>query len=401
MSCGRCADKIAFAPHGVDILSVGEGSNRDMKRLAATILVFGAALVTVARGGHELPIYPSFYPHEIKIKSLAPEEAAQPLRDGKIQAYVGSSLSFAGAPPADLRAIESLGSFIIVRVNLDSARARDDASACAVVRTVMRALAAQGNFIPHPYPVTPFHGDYLHHADLAAAAMARFSIGEAPVGDLKIAARGALAQSHPDWSARDADWDAEVDEVDAAALVASAMFSVNGWLAPPWVRTGWFHAERLLADAADEPAARERIESDLQRLKANDVTGLVERVNLERDLVTLLTSGCRKIVAGYTVRREYVNVEFSAGIENIGYDSIAGLHSPIFIRTVKLKDFPWNGWLALGVGDKPAAAWNPIGGMTDPFGRLLGFTVGDPALLPSPYESGWMLNRIADLPPGR
>jgi hypothetical protein len=401
MSCGRCAGKIAFAPHAVDILPVGEGSNRDMKRLAATILVFGAALVTVARGGHELPIYPSFYPHEIKIKSLAPEEAAQPLRDGKIQAYVGSSLSFAGAPPADLRAIESLGSFIIVRVNLDSARARDDASACAVVRTVMRALAAQGNFIPHPYPVTPFHGDYLHHADLAAAAMARFSIGEAPVGDLKIAARGALAQSHPDWSARDADWDAEVDEVDAAALVASAMFSVNGWLAPPWVRTGWFHAERLLADAADEPAARERIESDLQRLKANDVTGLVERVNLERDLVTLLTSGCRKIVAGYTVRREYVNVEFSAGIENIGYDSIAGLHSPIFIRTVKLKDFPWNGWLALGVGDKPAAAWNPIGGMTDPFGRLLGFTVGDPALLPSPYESGWMLNRIADLPPGR
>ena len=68
---------------------------------------------------------------------------------------------------------------------------------------------------------------------------------------------------------------------------------------------------------------------------------------------------------------------------------------------MKLKDFPWNGWLALGIDGKPAAAWNPIGGMTDPFGRLLGFTVGDPALLPSPYESGWMLNRIADLPPGR
>jgi hypothetical protein len=401
MSCGRCAGKIAFAPHGVDILSVGEGSNRDMKRLAATVLVLGAALVTVARGGHELPIYPSFYPHEIEIKSLAPEEAIQPLRDGKIQAYLGSDLSFAAASPVDLHAIESLGSFITVRVNPDSARARDDAFACAVVRTVMRAFAAQGNFIPHPYPVTPFHGDYLHHADLAAAAMARFSIGEAPIGDLKIVARGGLAQSHPDWSARDADWDAEVDEVDAAALVASAMFSVNGWLAPPWVRTGWFHAERLLADAADAPAARERIESDLKRLKAGDFTGLVERINLERELVTLLTGNCRRIVAGYTVKREYVNVEFSAGIENIGYDSLTGLHSPIFIRTVKLKDFPWNGWLALGIDGKPAAAWNPIGGMIDPFGRLLGFTVGDPALLPSPYESGWMLNRIADLPPGR
>jgi hypothetical protein len=265
----------------------------------------------------------------------------------------------------------------------------------------MRALAAQGDFIAHPYPVTPFHGDYLHHADLATAAMARFPLDEAPVADLKIAARGSLAQSHPEWSARDADWDAEVDEVDAAELVASAIFSVNGWLAPPWVRTGWFHAERLLADAVREPARRERIESDLQRLKAGDFTGLVERINLERDVVTLLTAGCRKIVAGYMVKREYVNVEFSAGIENIGYDSIAGLHSPMFIRTVKLKDFPWNGWLALGIDGKPAAAWNPIGGMTDPFGRLLGFTVGDPALLPSPYESGWMLNRIADLPPGR
>jgi len=372
-----------------------------MKRLAAIVFILGAAaVVTIARGGHELPIYPSFYPHEIEIKSLAPEAAAQPLRDGKIQAYVGLGLSFAGASPVDIRAIESLGSFIVVHVNPASARAQD-ASACAVVRTVMRALAAQGDFIAHPYPVTPFHGDYLHHADLATAATARFPLDAAPVADLKIAARGSLAQSHPEWSARDADWDAEVDEVDAAELVASAIFSVNGWLAPPWVRTGWFHAERLLADAAREPARRERIESDLQRLKAGDFTGLVERINLERDVVTLLTAGCREIVAGYTVKREYVNVEFSAGIENIGYDSIAGLHSPIFIRTVKLKDFPWNGWLALGIDGKPAAAWNPIGGMVDPFGRLLGFTVGDPALLPSPYESGWMLNRIADLPPGR
>src|SRR5215471_20333006 len=207
MSCGRCAGESAFAPHAFDIWPAGEGSKCDMKRLAATILVLGAALVTVARGGHELPIYPSFYPHEIEIKSLAPEEAAQPLRDGKIQAYLGSGLSFAGAPPVDLHAIESLGSFIVVRVNPVSARAQDDASACAVVRTVMRALAAQDNFIAHPYPVRPFHGDYLHHADRAAAAMARFPLDETPVAGLKITASGGLAQRHPEWSTRDANWD--------------------------------------------------------------------------------------------------------------------------------------------------------------------------------------------------
>ncbi len=132
---------------------------------------------------------------------------------------------------------------------------------------------------------------------------------------------------------------------------------------------------------------------------AGDFNGLVERVNIERDLVASLTAGCRNTVAGYTVKREYFNAEFSAGVENVGYDAIDGLRSPMFIRTVKLKDFPWNGWLMLGIDAQPKAAWNPIAGMTDQFGRLMWFTVGDPALIPSPYGAGWMLNRISDIPP--
>jgi len=373
-----------------------------MNRLAAIIFV-ATAIVTVAWGGHELPVYPSFYPHEIEIKTLAPERATDALRDGKIQAYVGPGMSFAGLLPEQIGAVESLGSFIIVRVNPLTARAKDEASACAVVKTVVRALAGQSDFILHPYPVTPFHGDYLHHADLAASAKARFADGDTPLRDLKIKASDGLAQSHPDWSARDPDWDAEAIDVDAANLMAAATLAMNGWIVPPWLRTGWFHAERLLADAVSDPARKQRAESDRARLMAGDFSGLVERINLERDLITALTGGCQKIVAGYTVKREYINVEYSAGIENIGYDSIEGLHSPMFIRTVKLKDFPWNGWLMLGTRAEPIAAWNPIGGMTDPFGRLMGFAVGDLALLPAPYEAGWMLNRIADLPsnPGR
>src|SRR2546430_17737091 len=70
-----------------------------MNRLAAVLLVLGAAaIITVARGGHELPIYPSFYPHEIEIRSLAPEDAVQPLRDGMIQAYIGGGLGFSATP---------------------------------------------------------------------------------------------------------------------------------------------------------------------------------------------------------------------------------------------------------------------------------------------------------------
>ena len=369
------------------------------------VLLIAAALVTVARGGHEVPIYPSFYPHEIEIRTLAREQAADALLKADIHAYVGPPPRFAGPLPDSIRTVESLGSFVVVRVNPESPPARDDASACSVaVKRVVRDLAGKpGEFIFHPYPVTPFHGDYLHHADLAEAAKARYSdIATEPsaaVSTLKIRASGRLAQSHPDWSAQDADWDAEVIEIDAAELVASATLAVNGWLAPPWVRTGWFHAERLLAGTINDTATKQHIEADLQRLTTSDFHDVAERINLERDLVTSLTAGCRNVVAGYTVKREYFNAEFSAGIENVGYDAIEGLQSPMFIRTVKLKDFPWNGWLALGIDAQPKAAWNPIGGMNDRFGRLMWFAVGDPALIPSPYEAGWMLNRIADIPP--
>jgi hypothetical protein len=366
-----------------------------MKRVGACILAgAAAAAVTVARSGHEPPIYPSFYPHQITLRTLPPGEAAVALRQGGIQAYLDGELPLADAPSHQVRAVETLGAFVILRID-PRARMSEDA-ACTAAGTVMRQAATVPGFLSHPYPVTPFHGDYLRHADLAAAARSHFADAALTADGLKVHAAGRLR--HPDWTAGAADWDVEVSEVDAAGLLAGATFAVNGWLAPPWVRTGWFQAARLLGDAVATPAAKERLRADLRRLEGGAFADLAERVNLERDLVASLTRSCRRLVAGYTVKREYVNVEYSAGIENVGYDAIAGLNSPIFIRTVKLKDFPWNGELALGIGAAPAAAGNPIGGMTDPFGRFIGSAIGDPALLPAPYDTGWMLNRIADLP---
>ena len=69
----------------------------------------------------------------------------------------------------------------------------------------------------------------------------------------------------------------------------------------------------------------------------------------------------------------------------------------IFLRTVKLKDFPWNGWPTLGVPNAPAAAWNPIGGFTDETGRLIWLALGDPALFLEPYDARWSLNRIGEV----
>ena len=374
-----------------------------MKRLIAFVVpLIALALVPLARSGHELPVYPSYYPHEIEIRTTAPGDAGDQLRDGRLHAYVGEGLRFPSAVPDSIRAVESLGSIVVVRMSAHSARAQD--SACAIRDRVLRDIAANPtDVIFHPYPVTPLHGDYLHHVDLAEDAKARMSAAPASpasAGDerLRIRAVGTTERLvPPDRRAHGSEWDAELIEVRAADLVASATMSLNGWHGPEWLKAGWFHAELLLAPSVDDAEARRRVDHDLDRLRARSHGDAADRINTERDVVRALTADCRHAVAGYTVKREYHNAEFSAGIENIAFDSVSGLNAPMFLRTVKLKDFPWNGWLQLGTPAQPVAAWNPIAGFTDDFGRLMWSAVGDPAALPSPYDSAWVLNRIFDV----
>jgi hypothetical protein len=369
----------------------------------SVLLIVAALFVSlgVAWGGHELPVYPSYYPHEIAIETMPPDRGAELLRDAKVQAYLGAEPRFPGAVPPSIRAVESLASFVIVRINPERS-AQDERAACAVVEAIVRDMAGKDRFVFHPYPVTPWHGDYLYHVDRAEAEKTRLLSAPAAALPRNLMVRtGGMPASlvRPEWRVHGQDWDAAVEEVGAAELMAASTISVNGWLGPAWVKTGWFHAERILADATDDAEERHRTEAISQRLKTGDYRDTVERVNLERELVAALTGGCRKRVAGYTVKRQYFSAEFTNGIENIGFDSIEGFNSPIFIRTVKLKDFPWNGWLMLGIDARPDAAWNPIAGFNDGFGRLLWSAIGDPALFSAPYDSSWMLNRIADVQP--
>jgi hypothetical protein len=372
----------------------------------ALILMTVALLVApAARSGHELPVYPSYYPHEIEIAAVAPQQAAELLVKGKLHAYVGGELSFAGAASKDIAVVPSLGAFIVVKVNPGSTLAKDEAAACGLVASIVRELAARGGDAnAHPYPVTPLHGDYLIHADLAEAATARFALTagrtfDAAADRLRVRVAGELAQGlvRLEWRAQDPAWDAAIEEVDAGRLAASATLATNGWMAPRWARSGWFQAYGLLADAIADPEARQRVEADVARLQSGDSADATERANLERDLVRRLTAGCRGAVAGYTVKREHYNASFSDGIENIAYGALEGLNTSMFLRTVKLKDFPWNGWLKLGTPAPPRAAWNPVGGFTDDFGRLMWSAVGDPAAMPSPYDHGWVLNRISEV----
>jgi hypothetical protein len=337
-----------------------------MRKRALAILLLAWAAATPAEGGHELPIYPSFYPAEIKIATVDPATAGRLLPTGGIHAYVGAEPAFVAPPSSAVAAVASLGDFVTVSV---------DPPDCGTLAAALRGIAGHSQGIVfHPWPVTPLHPDYLEQADLAAAAMAR-------------ARAAALVPSA-----------GKIEKIDASALVGPAGAGYDGWLGPPWRKSGWFAAYRLLADAL-VPADRQLADDLLQQLERGNFDTEAEQYAGERRLVSRLAGNCRRAVAGYTLRREWYDAEFSSGIENIAYDSLSGLDSDVFIRTVKLKDFPWNGWLRLGVASRPAAAWNPVAGFTDPSGRLIWAALGDPAAFPAPYGGGWTLARIADVTP--
>ena len=364
----------------------------------ATAAIAVATATIAVRAGHEMPVYPSYYPQEIRIEPMSPATAAEALARARIQAYVGGAPAFAGNPGATISSVQSLRAFLVVRVNPDSPAARDNAGRCKIAKAVIGAVAGDAaGFRLHPYPITPLHADYFHHADLAWAAAARHQGKADAFPGLKVAATGPLAEilARRHWPAQ--DWDARIDEIGLDALLAPHRIEINGWNGPPWLKEGWYHAYRLLADGLVDEAARTKAADGLRRLQQGDFAAPEEKINLERDLVGLLAGNCRLVVMGYAVRREFYSAEYSSGVENIAFDSLDGFNSAIFIRTVKLKDFPWNGWLTLGIDGEPRAAWNPVGGFTDPAGRLIWHALGDPGLFPEPYNAGWNMNRIGDV----
>lgn len=314
-----------------------------MKRAIAAA---GIALLGVAHAGHEFPFYPSFYPQEITVEALDADAAAERLTQGSLHAYAAALKT----DPPKTAAVTSLGGYVV---------ASAEPGACVAAGALQHALPAGA--VWHPYPVTPFHPDYLHHADRVEAAGA---------------AQGDAA--------------AKIELVDVDALMAKARKGYNRWSEPPWIRQGWFHAYLLLAP----PAPDARIEDAVRRLMRGEYRSLAQRIELERGLVERLQRGCERAVIGYTLRREHYATEYSAGVENVGYGALEGLASSIFPRTVKLRDFPWNGWLNVAAPAAPSSSWNPLGGFQDTFGRLVWSALADPAFLPSPHGGTWIENRV-------
>jgi hypothetical protein len=360
-------------------------------RSFASLLLLLAALASRADAGHEIPYYPSFYPQEIALTVAEPAAAARLFAKNAIHAYLGP---LAAPKGAELAWTESFRAYVVLTFNPASRAFADARERCAVAARLAPALAtSKGEYVVYPYPVTPWHEDYAHHADLVEAARARAAMAGA-IPRLRVSRSVAGLSPGPAWRPADGEWDATLEEVPLDQLLLGEATRLDGWMGPPWFKQGWFHAHALSARAVTEPGARSAVEETYARRVRGDYASATERLNLERRLVSLVTRGCERMPLGYALRREAVSDTYSEGVENVGFDTQSGLASGVFFRTVKLKDFPWNGWLRVATATRPAAAWNPVGGFTDETGAIMWSIVADAAVLPEPYGGSWLPNRV-------
>ncbi|WP_161491808.1 hypothetical protein [Bradyrhizobium centrolobii] len=346
-----------------------------------------------ARADHAVSYFPSFYPHEIRIETLDPEGAAREFinKNNPLHVYVGTAPRFSGQIPEHLKSAESLKSLITVSVNPQSSRLQNREARCHAIEQAAAALRAPPDVVMHPYPITPYHADYLGHADRLPPGKATRQPTAAPVPTFRAGADTSLLS--PQAPVQATDWDVSLDETSVSALLTDAGIGFNDWPAPRWTKEGWFQAYQLLRPALSQASDREQADELFERLAHNEFRDRTEQLNLERELLAALLVSCERAVVGYRLRREFYTDDFSDGIENISVDSQSGLNSAVFVRTVKLKDFLWNGSLRIGIDPRPTAAWNPIAGFTDAAGRLVWSIVGDNAFLPVPYNSRWVQNR--------
>ena len=87
---------------------------------SALFSLFFSFLFSSAWADHALPFNPSFYPHEIQIKTVDLNSARRLLSNNSLHAYIGDNPFAGGETPQSLGYVESFDSYLVATFNLAS-----------------------------------------------------------------------------------------------------------------------------------------------------------------------------------------------------------------------------------------------------------------------------------------
>ena len=97
--------------------------------------------------------------------------------------------AFTGPVPKHVESVRSLDRLLVLSFKTASARFASADARCDAARGFLAALRDEkaGGFVFHPYPVTPYHADYLHHLDRVETAINAIGGASAPAASRRSA----------------------------------------------------------------------------------------------------------------------------------------------------------------------------------------------------------------------
>lgn len=377
-------------------------------------------LVNVVYGGHELILYPSFYPHELRFFRVEnAEDASQLIAQTSTTGTVkGLHLYLAPLKPAAKRLnntkinfIQEVDRLYYLVINLDKRPWNNSAVADLLMNSISRdSVAAKLNGQPVYLPILSYQGDYIYVADISESLrMKSFSIDSSELRKLKITAIKLSVQEVEEEAVEAVaselgklgnvsvvkdgadDWDFKLSSISLNNFFQKNTVWANGIYFDLDAYQGYSLAAAIYRQSVNMSSEPQSI---YNKILYGRYSNEFEKMLLVRQLVRWGIKHGGIIPLFITYRHYMFNDDWDEGIYNMAVNPLTGISTDVFYRTVKLKLFPWNGWLLIGHNDTEDCSYNPFMFEKTLYCRAILMLVSDSAFIHQPYNGSWEVNRV-------
>jgi hypothetical protein len=376
--------------------------------LMVVILIFYQLFVNIGSAGHELIQYQSYYPHEIRFLDVDNTDLALKLMknttllsaENGLHLYIDRLKKEAARINYTVKYLSHITTIYQLKFKKSNQYFQNNDLRLTISYGCINReeLAKERQSNPLFIPLLPYHRENSYVRDFEGMLKTRMCT-DLPdkLSQLKIAFVNGLEDlankiidqiKHNSGYRIDAkrvdishDWDMLVTILDFSNYTISNLNYINGIYYGIDSFDGPFFIKSFFYEESKKPEWNIRNENDL--------------FLYTRMLVYDWYKNSYNYPLMYDTEYYVFNDDYDVGLHNMAWSPLVGFLEPsAFFRTVKIKLFPWNGWLLVGSPSVDKCRFNPFLVPGDATCYGLWSVLSDPAFVLNPYNLTFEPNRV-------
>jgi len=381
-----------------------------MKTFAILVVTLAITqfFVNIGLAGHENVQYQSYYPHEIRFLQVDNLDLAIKLfknttTSGRVEGlhlYLGKTDKAETKANYTLKYLDFITNIYLLRFSEFNQHLRNSTIRSIIAYGCIKRNELAKEMLTSPLfiPLLPYHRETSYVKDFEdrlktiectdllkelKILKVGFTAGQADLADKiieQIKSNTGFKLNVVKVSSSN-DWDILVTRIDMSSYFLSKLSYINGVYYGIDVFEGATFIRDLFLNGKEKPEQRIMSEEDLFLYTRSIVLEWYEN--------------------GFTYPLMYdteyyiYNDDYDEGLHNMAWSPLVGLTEPsAFFRTVKIKLFPWNGWLLVGSPTVDKCKFNPFLVPSDQTCYGLWSVLSDPAFVLNPYNLTFEPNRV-------